>query len=243
MDGALCFQGFPKGIIMTDIIAAVDQVIRGRKTTKLLATSPLDTTTDHAMVESLVAAAGWAPFHRGVAPSHLENASLTAIMPWRFYLIDAANCRVLREDVLARGITDNVPKMLATCVATVLVTWLPNPRRAPAEGADVVTPAVGELFEGTEQNMEHIAAASAAVQNLLLGATARGLHSFWSSGGVMRRADTFAMLGIPADEILLGAVYLFPSDTSGAEVVTTKLGEKRGEPSGWSRWVTVPVPA
>ena len=224
---------------MPDNSAVVDQVIRDRRTVKVLATAPLDVQTDHAMVDALTAGAGWAPFHRGAAPAHLENGSQTSIVPWRFYQIDADNSRLLRDDVLARGINDNVPKMLASCIATILVTWLPNPRRTVVDAIDVSQPNPGELFEGTEHNMEHIAAAAAAVQNVLLAATSRGIPTFWSSGGVLRRPELFSLLGIPADEILLGAVYLFPAEAAGAEVVTSKQREKRGEPSGWSRWVSV----
>ena len=170
---------------------------------------------------------------------HLERGELTSIMPWRFYLLDAANSRALREVVLDRGVTDNVPRMLATCVATILATWLPNPRRVEPESVSESQPVPGELFEGTEHNMEHIAAAAAAIQSLLIAATARGIASFWSSGGVLRRAETFSLLGIPAEEILLGAVYLFPKQTGDAEVATSKQRDKRGTPAEWSRWVTV----
>ncbi len=41
-------------------------------------------------------------------------------------------------------------------------------------------------FAVTLTNVEHIAAAYAAIQNLLLAATARGIRNYWSSGGVLR---------------------------------------------------------
>ena len=217
---------------MSDKEESVDQVIRDRRTVKVLSASAMDVETDRAMIEDLVATAGWAPFHRAAATMHVERSELTAIMPWRFYLLDAPNSRTLREIVLARGVNDNVPRMLATCLAAILVTWLPNPRGESQPNA-------GELFEGTEHNMEHIAAAAAAIQSLLIAATARGIASFWSSGGVLRRAETFSLLGVPAEEILLGAVYLFPKETGDAEVTTSKQRDKRGTPAEWSRWVTV----
>ncbi len=66
--------------------------------------------------------------------------------------------------------------------------------------------------------MEHIAAASAAIQNLLLAATARGISNYWSSGGVLRSAQVFQQLGIPRQQILLGAIFLFPSEIGDAEL-------------------------
>lgn len=66
--------------------------------------------------------------------------------------------------------------------------------------------------------MEHLAAASSAVQNILLGATSKEIPNYWSSGGVLREKSFFDYLGIPEIEILLGAVFLFPQDTKDAEV-------------------------
>ena len=224
---------------MTDKATTVDQVIRDRQTTKVFSSMPFHANTDRALVDELIASAGWAPFHRFAAPERVERSGLPSGVPWRFYAIDAANSRCLREIVVARGVNDNIPRMLASCTATILVTWLPNPARTHTELIDVAQPNAGELFEGTEHNMEHIAATAAAIQTLLLAATARGVATFWSSGGVLRRAETFSLLGIPRDEILLGAVYLFPSETADAEIATSKQRDKRGAPSEWSRWITV----
>lgn len=87
-------------------------------------------------------------------------------------------------------------------------------------------------------NMEHIAAASAAVQSFLLAATERGLTTYWSSGGYLRDAATFDYLGIPTEHILLGAVFVFPND--GGERIPGGMRDKRSSHAGWSRWVTPP---
>ena len=121
--------------------------------------------------------------------------------------------------------------MLAAAEALIQATWLPNPGPLP-EGAS---------YAPTLENMEHIAAASAAVQSLLVAATARGFTTYWSSGGILRGAEVFRWLGIPSEEILLGAVFLFPADPEGATVNPGKLRDKRGRLRDWRRWVTPDV--
>lgn len=209
-----------------DPATSVDRVIRERRTTKVLADQPLPVMDARETVEELVAGAGWAPFHRVAARVHQEG-SLTSIVPWRFYLVDAAGCRALREVLLERGDKSKIPRMLAAAAALVQATWLPNPPKGPVMGR----------FEATEENMEHVAAAGAGVQNLLLAATARGISSYWSSGGPLRTPEAFAWMGIPAGEILLGSIFLFPTDVQGAEVVAGTHRETRGAAGAWSRWV------
>lgn len=209
-----------------DTAGVVDRVIRERRTIKVLADAPFPEADARRVVEELAATAGWAPFHRVAARVHQESG-LASIVPWRFYLLDARACRALREALLARGDRSKIPRMLAAASALVMATWLPNPPKGPVDG----------LFEATEENMEHVAAAAAAVQNLLLAATARGMPSYWSSAGPLRGPEAFGWMGIPAGEILLGAVFLFPAETGDAEVNPGSHRDRRGEPADWSRWV------
>jgi nitroreductase len=209
-----------------DEAAVVDGVIRARRTTKVLAEEAFPPADLRGAVEELVATAGWAPFHRVAARVHTETGGLTSIVPWRFYLLDASACRSVRRELLARGDRSKIPRMLAAASALVLATWLPNPPKGPVTG----------LFEATEENMEHVAAAGAAVQNLLLAATARGIPNYWSSGGPLRGGDVFRWMGIPSAEILLGAVFLFPAETGDAEVNPGSHRDRRGAPTDWARW-------
>jgi nitroreductase len=210
----------------------VEGVIRERRTSKVLADEPLPAADAREAVEALVATAGWAPFHRVAARVHQESGALTSIVPWRFYLLDAAGCRALRQALLERGDKSKVPRMLAAATALVQATWLPNPPKGPVTG----------LFEATEENMEHVAAAGAAVQNLLLAATARGIPNYWASGGALRGPEAFRWMGIPAGEILLGSIFLFPTETGDAEINPGSHRDRRGAPADWSRWVELDIP-
>lgn len=215
-----------------DTAKIVDQVIRDRRTDKVLAEEPFPLQDARHTVEELVATAGWAPFHRVAARVHQEAGALPSIVPWRFHLLDAAGCRALRQALLARGDKSKVPRMLATATALIQATWLPNPPKGELVG----------IFEPTEENMEHIAAAGAAVQNLLLAATARGIPNYWASGGALRGAEAFGWMGIPTREILLGAVFLFPAETDNAEVSPGSHRDNRGAPADWARWVELDLP-
>ncbi|GHB94610.1 nitroreductase family protein [Cerasicoccus arenae] len=205
----------------------VEHTIQARCTTKRLADSPLPAHGDRALVEAVITAAGWAPFHRPSANVH--RSELASIVPWRCYALDAPECRQLRDRLQAARDTSKIPQLLATATALIQVTWLPNPPKAPNE----------QLFDPTLDNMEHLAAASSAVQNMLLAATARGVPNYWSSGGALREPNVFAMLGIPAGEILLGAIFLFPTKTDVAESVPGKLRDLRGPIDSWAKWTTL----
>lgn len=212
-----------------NISAVVDQVIRNRRTVKVFADKPMGATTTRRIVEELIECAAWAPFHRPSDASHQRREELPSIMPWRCYMLDAATCRQVRKLLLDSGDTTKIPRILAAATTLIQVTWLPNPAKDRSDG----------LFEPTLANMEHIAAASAAIQNLLLAATARGIPSYWSSGGALREQRLFSQLGIPERELLLGSVFLFPPDLENTEHAAGKLREMRGAKEGWARWVDI----
>jgi nitroreductase len=215
-----------------DRAGIVDEVIRARRTTKVIAEEPLPAADIRAVVEELAEAAGWAPFHRVVARVHQESGGMTSAVPWRFRLVDADGCRALRQALLDRADKSKIPRMLGAASALVLATWLPTPRKGEPVG----------LFDATEENMEHVAAAGAAVQNLLLGATARGIPTFWASGGPLRGAEALRWMGVPEGEIVLGSVFLFPQETGDAEINAGSHRERRGAPGDWAQWVTLDVP-
>ena len=124
--------------------------------------------------------------------------------------------------------------MLAAAEFLFQVTWLPDDVAYGAGEGDVDI-----LFGGNMRNMEHIAAASAMTQSILLGATEAGLRTYWSSGGVLRSREVFDHLGIPEGEILLGAVFLFPDDVGESHIKPGKLRELRGTLKDWSVWCEI----
>lgn len=224
----------------------IDTIIRERKTAKVLndelTCQPLPDGIGADIKKALneiTEIAGWAPFHKPAHKATHLGGDLTSIVPWRFYVLEKAACCDLLafiqrkasdepESIWAQKLGSSVPKMLAACGALIQVTWLPNP------------PEHGDEIAFDHANIEHVAAASSAVQNLLLAAQSRGLHNYWSSGGaLMRHAETYDLLGIPQNQLLLGSIFLTHPDQTFDRNLAGSLREKRGETTDWTRWVTL----
>ncbi|MBX3173412.1 MAG: nitroreductase family protein [Gemmatimonadaceae bacterium] len=207
------------------------ELAQSRHTLKVLAETPLNVQTDRAAIEQMLAAAGSAPFHLIPAPEHREGSTMPGIVPWRFRLLDVAACRALRAWLVSREDKSTYPRLLNACTTLALVTWLPDAPKSPLDAE------AGEIFAGTQQNTEHLAATGAAVQTFLLAATERGLPTFWASGGPLKSSAAFEHLGIPPRELLAGAVFVFPPEHAGAETMQSKLRDKRPAPAEWSCWL------
>jgi nitroreductase len=211
---------------------AVDCVIRNRRTRKVLGHLHSPATIPHGFtekVEEAVRIAGWAPFHFPANKIHRQS-ELDSCVPWRFYALDQASCLTLAQRLLdnsAGNVTEDstIIRMLAAAGSVVLSTWLPEPKTT-------------EL--ALHMNEEHLAAASAAVQNLLLAGEARGIQTYWSSGGVLASSQCFDLCNIPTTQKLLGAIFMFPPQTdSSMDVHEGKLRNRRGTPDSWRTWISL----
>lgn len=222
-----------------------DQAIKNRKTQKILADKALESATPSEQLQEIINAllelAAHAPYHKRCDEKYTKaTQKLNSCIPWRFYVLDTKNCRTLLTYITEQGLkTGKIVNMLAAADVLFLVTWLPD----PSEIGDTVdnTPLSKTQepvpFEGTVKNMEHIAAASAAIQNVLIGATARDIPNYWSSGGQLRNLELRNYLKIPIDEILLGAIFLFPKGIDD-KMVTIKTGAMRNQGKEKTTWST-----
>jgi nitroreductase len=75
--------------------------------------------------------------------------------------------------------------------------------------------------------IEEIAAASAAVQNMLLGATALGIASFWTTGGMTHKEALKQHLGLKNEDIVLGLIFLGYTDEPAKDGVRNSMPETR----------------
>lgn len=193
-----------------------DKAIKTRKTIKVLSNdewelSKPENQINHTLAD-LMELAKSAPFHYFSERSHRVDSAQNSLLPWRCYSLTAKGCRDLAKVLKLNKVeAGKILQMLHTADAMILLTWLPD---APEN--DLTE---GNLFHSNIKNMEHLAAASAAAQNILLGATSRNIPNYWSSGGVLRDQSMFKYLHIPTNQILLGALFLFPEDVSKAEVI------------------------
>jgi nitroreductase len=74
--------------------------------------------------------------------------------------------------------------------------------------------------------LEEIAATACAVQNILLGATAIGIASYWGSGGMVYNPAFKQALGFGEDDVVLGALYLGYSDSQPTGKRSIPLSQK-----------------
>ncbi len=207
-------------------------VLKTRKTEKVLGDPSKPHTGEgnpRTVLDELLSDAGLAPFHHSAAREHLVQ--LSSPVPWRCYCLDRMACRTVMQELLGAGDSTKIPAMLSAAEFLVQVTWLPD----PAE--DQLTSV--EPFSGNLRNMEHIAATAAMTQSLLLGATANGYRTYWSSGGPLREKAMFERLGIPTEEILLGSIFLFPAEIRDAEIRPGSMRDRRGRLSDWAKWLEI----
>lgn len=209
----------------------VASVMQRRRTLKSLADDQptWELTADQAAeldgdLRQVIQAAGWAPFH---FPRQLDGIA----EPWRIHWVDQASCRQVADhfyDWFAAKPGNKMPLLLRGCASLLIVNWVP-------QTAD-------EIADETKRqdiNWEHHAAASAVVQNLLLGLTALGYETFWSSGGPLGSAAGFERLTIPPAEKLLAAVFIEPRQQWGQNPQRVESGQRkaRSPMDSWTRQV------
>ncbi len=209
---------------------AVRRVVQARRTLKVLADPASPVVFDpetraqlDPLVREAIREAGWAPFHYNRAADDLAE-------PWRVTLLFQEACRKtaaqLENWAGDTAPVGKLPAMFAACGAAALVTWVPQFREA------------GEAKRQAVDD-EHLAAASALVQNSMLLLTAAHFGTYWSSGGAaLREPSVLARFGISEDESLLALLFIdYPG--SPAELAR-KPGKNRDLRSdGWLRETTL----
>jgi len=171
-------------------LSAVADLIRSRRTRKNFSGAALA----RADLEALLDCCRWAPTHR-----------LT--QPWRFAVLD--------QPAIAR--------LAAFLPTQPAIAAVPDPAKGAAKLAKLLDrlPKLGALIQVTWMrdadpviDLEEHAAAAAAVQNLLLAATAARMGSFWSTNPALGHPDTLRWCGCdPGREGFLGSIWLgIPTD-------------------------------
>lgn len=140
----------------------------------------------------LLRLADWAPTHK-------------ITEPWRFIVFpgDKAKAFALEHAELYKNSTlpenykqDKYEKILGNGknVSHIVVTYLKR-----SLSADI-------------PEIEEIAAVSAAIENILLGASALGIAGFWSTGGMAHKKEMKKFLKIAEEDIVMGILYFGYAD-------------------------------
>ena len=123
------------------------------------------------------------------APNHFK------IRPWRFVVLTGKG-----RDVLGESMAASMKKKFPELAPEALEKERQKPLRAPL----LIAVGVDKPSEPKFNEIENIAAAAAACQNILLAATALGLASIWRSGDTARDPEMTTSLGFTADQPLTG---------------------------------------
>lgn len=172
----------------------LSQVIRHRRTTKpqQMNGQPIP----DAWINELLQLAHWAPNHGGTEPWHFYVYSADALT--RFCMDHADLYRLHTPPDKYEDATYEKLMTMGTHASHLVVATM---RRGPLPKIPA---------------WEEMAATAAAIQNLLLGATALGIASYWGTGGMMRHAAMKSYLGLGEADMVMGALYLGFADQPAA---------------------------
>ena len=175
---------------MTVPIDDLADIIRSRRT-HMLVDRDRDVPVD--LIEELIELGTWAPNHKKT-------------WPWKFAIVTGDGRARLGEafadDMCERDVGD-AGKRLKTMTKYT---------RTPA--SLVVACAAHDHPTFHDENRDAVAA---AIQNILLGATATGLASFWGTAPLIDSARVLDLCGFASDDRILAVIYLgWPVDTVAA---------------------------
>lgn len=203
----------------------LQEAIKRRRTLKVLSQENVKVKDISDDVLEILEMGGKAPFH--YINTKASEKDLKSLAPWRFYVLNGASCRKLADYFLENEIEGGkIIQMLRAGQTLIQVTWTPEE-------------SVGDVLFPKQTNIEHIAATSAAVQNMLLTATALGYENYWSSGGALREDRFKEVLGIPLEEQLLASLFLFDSNTGNCKTKKGGLRGRQGNIDNYSKTVNL----
>lgn len=166
---------------MSERLDDLHALIRERRTSMVV---DADRVVQPELIERLCEMATWAPNHKRT-------------WPWRFASFTGDGRRRLGEafadDMVERGVGDHAKQVKTMSKFT----------RTP--NVLVVGCAAHDHPTFHDENRDAVAA---GIQNLLLGATASGLASFWATAPVIDSARALKLCGFEPTDRIIGVIYL-----------------------------------
>lgn len=143
-------------------------------------------------IKDIIATADWAPTHGRTEP-------------WRFFVLTGENLKKFCEHH-AELYWVNTDEALRT----------ETKRESLSKMGDKASHLVITVMRRTPDTKiiveEEYAAVAAATENMLLGATAKGIASFWSTGGMTHHPAMKMYLGLTENDLVMGLIYLGYTD-------------------------------
>lgn len=171
-------------------LATLEQIITSRRTTKMAAMNgkliPNETITQ------LLHLADWAPTHGRTEP-------------WRFHVYTGASLADFCAQH-AQMYWDNTDEDKRN------PTTYENMKVAGNNASHLIVAIMQRGANPKIPAFEEIAATSAAIEHVLLGATAAGIASFWNTGGMTLQPAMKNHFGLGEEDQVMGLLYLGYSD-------------------------------
>ncbi len=173
----------------------LQEVIRSRRSTKPSLLNGKEISGEQ--VRELLALADWAPTHANTEP-------------WRFIVYEKEASQQFCLDH-ASLYKDNTPEDKFT------EAKYQNLVNMGSKASHIVAVYMKRTENAKIPVLEEFAAVAASVQNILLGAQAMGIAVLWSTGGLVHQPSMKNHLGLAADDILLGLLYMGYTDEPAKE--------------------------
>lgn len=177
---------------MMNNFEVIKQVILKRRTIKFAQMT--GEKIDNAIVEELIKLAD-------AAPTHAKTE------PWRMNVYTGDSFRQLNQDH-AQMYWDNTPEE----------TRNPNTKQSIEHFHEKASHVIAVWMRRTPETkipvFEEIAAVSAAIQNILIGAEALNLAAFWNTGAMVIKPAMKQYLQLQEEDQVLGFIYLGVKDAS-----------------------------
>ncbi|MBD2872704.1 nitroreductase family protein [Paenibacillus arenilitoris] len=186
----------------------VEEAIRTRRSIGRVKQDPIE----RSAIERLLEAAAWAPSHHNT-------------QPWTFIVMTGEGRAKLGEGY-ARVAAASMPELSGEELEARLAKERQKAYRAPV----VIAAACSPSGDPCAVLAEELAAAHAAVQNLLLAAHASGLGAIWRSGDPMYHPLMQEAFGLSGEQRLVGFIYVGVPDMAAPE-------PKRVPPAAKTVWV------
>lgn len=187
---------------MDNTFANLIDIIKKRRTVKAQAMNGNKIPNGH--IAAILELANWAPTH-----AYTE--------PWRFIVYEnpADFCRQHADLYKQNSMGDNFN-------ATVYNNLVHQGDKA----SHIVVAVMKRSDLGKIPAFEEVAAASCAIQNMLLGATALNIASFWSTGGMSLKPAFKEYMGYSDEDQVMGILYFGYADEYPEGKRNTEIEEK-----------------
>lgn len=168
----------------------VSTIIKDRHTTKAVAMNGGEISQEQ--IQKLVELADWAPTH-----GHTE--------PWRFFIFggDALKQFGKLHAEIYWSHTNEEKRKQAKYDKLL---------RSAQQASHLIITVMKRSMDSKIPAWEERSAVSAAIQNILLGATALGISTFWSTGGMTYHPELKDYLKLAEEDQIIGLLYLGYSD-------------------------------